>query len=118
MSDTNPVHSLLQSYVVLTGFLICRSLEEADRVAALLPEHIRLTRAEPGCLAFEVVRSMADPVRFAVREIYSGSADFEAHQARVAASPWGRSTKGIPRDYMLTDGHGQRRYAPPTPEAD
>lgn len=116
MSDINPVHSLLQSYVVLTGFLICRSLEEADRVATLLPEHIRLTRAEPGCLAFEVIRSMADPVRFAVREIYTGQPDFAAHQERVAQSLWGRSTKGIPRDYMLTDGHGQRRYEPPAPE--
>lgn len=56
MSDHDPVRSLLQSYVVLTGFLVCRSLEEADRVAGLLPEHVRLTRAEPGCLAFEVVR--------------------------------------------------------------
>lgn len=118
MSDTNPVHSLLQSYVVLTGFLICRSLEEADRVAGLLPDHIRATKAEPGCLAFEVIRSMSDPVRFAVREIFAGKADFEAHQARVAGSLWGRSTKGIPRDYMLTDGHGQRRYVPPAAEAD
>ena len=59
------------SHVILTGFMICRSLEEADRVAALLPDHIRLSRAEPGCKLFEVIRSMADPVRFAVREIYA-----------------------------------------------
>lgn len=101
------------SQVVLTGFLICRSLDEADRVAALLPDHIRRTRAEPGCLTFEVLRSMADPVRFAVREIFDGRADFEAHLARVVQSDWGRATRGIPRDYMLTEAGGQRRFTLP-----
>ncbi|MGB3147811.1 MAG: antibiotic biosynthesis monooxygenase [Paracoccaceae bacterium] len=100
--------------IILTGFLICRSLEEADRVSHLLPEHIRLTRAEPGCLAFEVLRSMSDPIRFAVREIFASQADFAAHQTRVAASIWGKATKGIPRDYMLTEAGKQRRYAVPT----
>jgi len=89
--------------VTLTGFLICRSLEEADRAAALLPEHIRLTRAEPGCLVFEVVRSMSDPIRFAVREVFVDRAAFDAHQARVADSDWGRATRGIGRDYVLTE---------------
>lgn len=106
------------SHVILTGFLICRTLEEADRVAALLPDHIRLTRAEPGCNLFEVIRSMADPVRFAVREIYATRADFMAHQARAQASIWGRSTKGIPRDYVLTEADGQRKYALPGTETD
>jgi quinol monooxygenase YgiN len=104
--------------VILTGFLICRSLDEADRVAALLPEHIRLTRAEPGCLVFEVIRSMADPCRFAVREVFAARADFDAHRARAQGSPWGRSTKGIPRDYVLTEAGGQRRFAGPGADAD
>ena len=111
-----PSPSAAQSQVILTGFLVCRSLEESDRVAHLLPEHIGLTRAEPGCVLFEVIRSMADPVRFAVREIFASRADFEAHQARVAASQWGQSTKGIPRDYMLTDGRGQRRFPISSPD--
>jgi quinol monooxygenase YgiN len=106
------------SHVILTGFLICRSLAEADRIAALLPEHVRLTRAEPGCLAFEVVRSMADPVRFAVREVFASRADFEAHRARAEASLWGRSTRGIPRDYVLTEGGCQHRHALPGADAD
>lgn len=106
------------SRVILTGFLICRSLDESDRVAALLPDHIRLTRSEPGCLVFEVIRSMSDPVRFAVREVFATRADFEAHQARVRASGWGRSTKSIPRDYMLTDADSQRRFIPALPDPD
>lgn len=106
------------AHVILTGFLICRTLEEADRVAAMLPEHVRLTRAEPGCLAFEVIRSMADPVRFAVREVFASQADFDAHQTRARASAWGRSTKGIPRDYMLTGPDGQRRFVLPVSQTD
>ena len=89
--------------VTLRGFLIARSLEEADRVSMLLPDHIRLTRAEPGCLRFEVLRSYADPCRFAVTEAFRDRAAFDAHRERAAASNWGRSTKGIPRDYEIRE---------------
>ncbi len=88
--------------VTLRGFLICRSLEEADRVSAMLPDHIRATRAEPGCLTFEVLRSSADPVRFAVHEVFRDKAAFEAHQARIRGSAWWRATQNIPRDYKLS----------------
>lgn len=91
------------SRLSLSGFLICRSLEEADRVARLLPDHIRLTRAEPGCLAFDVVRSHSDPVRFAVRETFRDRAAFEVHQARARDTIWAKATKGIPRDYTITE---------------
>ena len=91
------------SRISLSGFLLCRSLEEADRVSELLPEHIRLTRAEAGCLRFEVFRSQSDPVRFAVREVFRDRAAFEAHQARAASTVWAKATKGIPRDYKITE---------------
>jgi len=90
--------------VTLSGFLIARSLEEADRIAALLPAHAASTRAEPGCLSFEVWRSQADPVRFAVREVFADRAAFDRHQEALAASPWGRATSGVPRDYRITEG--------------
>ena len=89
--------------VALTGFLICRSLEEADRVSELLPEHVRLTRAEIGCVRFEVWRSRADPVRYAVYELFTNRDTFEAHQARMQASDWFRVTQHIPRDYQITE---------------
>ena len=89
--------------VTLTGFLVCRSLEEADRVSHLLPEHIRLTRAEPGCLKFEVFRSHEDPLRFAVSETFRDRESFKAHQARTAETLWAKATRGIPRDYKITE---------------
>lgn len=93
--------------VTLSGFLRCRTLEEADRVAALLPEHTRLTRAEPGCLRFEVWRSHADPCCFAVSERFRDRAAFEAHQTRAASTIWARATRGIPRDYVIREGEDQ-----------
>src|SRR5690606_10470481 len=93
--------------VYLSGFLLCRSLEEADRVAALLPEHIRLTRAEPGCLRLEVCRTHADRCRFPVSESCRDRAAFTAHQARAADTIWARATKGVPRDYVIRDGEDQ-----------
>lgn len=95
--------------IALNGFLICRTLEEADRVSQILPEHIRLTRAESGCLRFEVFRSQADPVRFAVSELFRDREAFDAHQARAAETIWARATKGIPRDYRITEEKAERR---------
>ncbi|ABF64597.1 hypothetical protein TM1040_1864 [Ruegeria sp. TM1040] len=40
--------------VYLSGHLFCASAQEQALVEQYLPEHIRLTRAEPGCLSFEV----------------------------------------------------------------
>ena len=82
----------------LSGRLICASPSEAARVRAHLPEHTRLTRAEPGCVAFEV-RPTEDPLVWALDEEFADRAAFEAHQARTGASDWARETAGITRDY-------------------
>ena len=36
--------------IIVAGTLTCSSPEEAAIVRTYLPEHIRLSRAEPGCL--------------------------------------------------------------------
>lgn len=77
----------------------------ADRLAqvrAALPEHIALTRAEPGCLSFEVEEDADVPGRFKVSETFESQAAFDAHQARTKASAWFEVTKGIPRDYEIS----------------
>jgi quinol monooxygenase YgiN len=51
-----------------------------DEVAALLGPHIAATRAEPGCLAFLVNRSMDDGDRFVLYEQYADEAAFQAHR--------------------------------------
>lgn len=89
-----------ESEVRLSGFLRCASDEEVSIVVEDLPRHIELTRAEPGCLSFEVVQT-EDPRVWSVAERFAGPDAFRAHQARVASSDWGRSTRGIQRDYTI-----------------
>ena len=86
----------------LTGQLICANEGQTALVLSHLPEHIRLTRAEAGCISFEV-RQSADPLVWVVAEVFSDRAAFEAHQARAAASEWGQATKGIERRYAITE---------------
>jgi quinol monooxygenase YgiN len=87
----------------LTDTLRCATPEDARLVERLLPEHIRLTLAEPGCLSF-TVRPVEDGLIWAVDETFSDRAAFQAHQARTVASHWGRATAHIPRSYQIVEG--------------
>ncbi|SIS12491.1 putative quinol monooxygenase [Williamsia sterculiae] len=86
--------------VTLSGLLVCRSDEEVAAVEAHLRAHIELTRAEPGCLSFDVVRT-EDPWVWRVDERFDGPAAFAAHQQRVAAGEWGAATKTVERRYSV-----------------
>ena len=88
--------------IALTGRLLCRSEAEAAAVRDHLPEHIRLTRAEPGCLSFDVAAT-DDPLVWSVAELFETRAAFDAHQARTRASAWFAATRGIPRDYVVEE---------------
>ncbi|GAB4271070.1 MAG: putative quinol monooxygenase [Pararhodobacter sp.] len=85
--------------VHLTGRLICRTEAEAAIVRTHLPEHIRLTRQEPGCALFEV--RPASPLVWEVSERFSDRAAFDRHQARTRASAWGKASAGIRRDFRI-----------------
>ncbi|EEE36956.1 antibiotic biosynthesis monooxygenase domain protein [Rhodobacteraceae bacterium KLH11] len=76
--------------------------DRIEAVRAALPEHITLTRAEPGCISFEVTEDTDIPGRFNVSEVFENKAAFEAHQARTKASDWFQVTQGIPREYSIT----------------
>ncbi|MFG6563386.1 putative quinol monooxygenase [Sulfitobacter sp. 1A13421] len=88
--------------VALTGHLRCVTRAEADRVRAGLDAHLRLTRAEPGCLRLDVTPT-DDPLVWQVSELFTDRAAFEAHQARAAASDWAKLTAGIARDYQIEE---------------
>lgn len=89
-----------QGAVELTGRLLCADPDEAAAVRRHLPEHVALTRAEPGCLRFEV-EPTEDPLVWTVSELFVDRAAFDAHQARVRSSPWSEATSGIARDYVV-----------------
>ncbi|WP_425046587.1 putative quinol monooxygenase [Primorskyibacter sp. S87] len=86
--------------VTLTGFFDVPE-EALEEVRAALPEHVYLTRAEPGCEYFEVFESVSEPGRFAVSERFKDAASFRAHQDRAEASDWGRITRDYPRSYDI-----------------
>jgi quinol monooxygenase YgiN len=86
--------------VRLTGTIRCAP-DEAERLRAAIPEHVALTRAEPGCVAFDI-RATPDPCAFEVSERFRDAAAFEAHQARTRASAWWLITGHMPRDFEIT----------------
>lgn len=78
--------------------------DRRDAVAQALPHHIALTRAEPGCLSFDVTPSEDIAGRYLVSEVFSDQASFDAHQQRTKSSSWFTVTQGIPRDYTIRKG--------------
>ena len=87
--------------VRLSGFLLCASAEDIQLVETHLPEHLRLTRAEPGCISFDVTQT-DDPLIWRVEELFVDRAAFDFHQQRTRASEWFAATSAIPRDYEVT----------------
>lgn len=88
------------SEIHLTGLLVCATEKEAQIVSRHLPDHVTLTRDEPGCISFDVIQTDA-PLVWSVEERFVDQAVFERHQRRVAGSEWGRVTAGIERRYSV-----------------
>ncbi len=86
----------------LRGQLICMSEDEAHAVRAHLPQHMALTRAEPGCLGFHVTET-DDPLVWEVMEAFRDRASFDAHQARTRAGAWFAATRLILRDFRMEE---------------
>ncbi len=78
----------------------------SDRMKAVttaVVDHISLTRSEAGCISFEVTPSPDVNGRFLVNEVFINQAAFDHHQARAKASPWAEISKGLPREYTITE---------------
>ncbi len=88
--------------ITVTGYLRATA-DDAALIARLLPDHIRLSRAEPGCLKFNVLPSETIPHALELDEAFADRAAFEAHQARTRASAWGQETTHITRDFTVSE---------------
>ena len=100
MDRTVRPEPLPEGAVLLDGYIAVPAGRVAA-VAAALPEHVRLTREEPGCLHFSVTVCKDTPGRFLVSETFVDQAAFDAHQKRAAGSPWAEVTRGIARHYDI-----------------
>lgn len=87
--------------IALEGRLRSAGAAEAAAIRAHLPAHVALSRAEPGCLRFDLTE--AAPGVWQVEELFRDACAFAAHQRRTRASPWGRATAGIARDFTRRD---------------
>lgn len=55
--------------------------DDADRADGLLHELRDITRTEPGCITFDVARSIDSPNVFALYEVYTDQSALDAHLA-------------------------------------
>jgi autoinducer 2-degrading protein len=85
---------ILEGYILVPGADLPSVIEE-------LPNHIRLTLQEEGCLVFEVLPEKEDASRFRVYEEFSDGRSFELHQERVIGSRWGEVTANVERHYQV-----------------
>lgn len=86
----------------LRGQLRCMTGQERAAVIGHVSEHIRLSRAEPACLSFDIAET-DDPLVFEVMESFRDRAGFEAHQARTRDSAWFAATRHILRDFRVEE---------------
>ena len=86
----------------LTGTLTCTNQADAELVEALLPDHIQLSRAEAGCLKFDVTR-VAGTMVWQLDEAFVDADAFKAHQIRTAQTIWAEKTAHIARDFKRVD---------------
>lgn len=84
--------------ITLHGRLICHDMAQLMTALELLPGHVAASRAEPGCLHFDIAQS-DDPMVWTLSEIFADDDAFAAHQTRTKASPWGRDSASMGRDF-------------------
>jgi quinol monooxygenase YgiN len=85
----------------LTGTLTCVTQTDLAIVETHLPNHIYLSRAEPGCLSFSVTQT-PNPLVWQLDESFVDQAAFDAHQTRTRASKWWHVSQKIARDFQIT----------------
>ena len=86
----------------VTGSLTCVTAQEAETVKRHLPEHIRLSRAEPGCVSFNV-EATENPLVWRLDESFVDHDAFKAHQDRTRASDWFAATAALARDFAVRE---------------
>jgi len=76
---------------------------DLESVECELTNHIQLTRAEDGCVIFEVTQDSDNKHRSNVYEEFVDKPSFESHQQRVGQSAWGKITVNVERHYQITE---------------
>ena len=83
---------------IISGFADVPPEDRAD-FARALPEHSRLTNAEPGCHYFRVTPDPVIEGRYLVEEGFDDDEAYAAHMERTQKTKWARITRNIKRSY-------------------
>ncbi len=100
--DTGTPIDLARPMSALQGRLICADAAQMMTALSLLSDHADLSRAEPGCLRFDLWQD-EDPLIWNLSELFVDADAFAAHQSRTADSDWGRASTAIRRDFDRHD---------------
>ena len=65
-------------------YLTVKEIDRVEEIRALLAEQGRLSRAEPGCLRFEVYHSQTDPRVFLLCERWESAEALDVHRTARA----------------------------------
>ena len=89
--------------IALSGHIYCADAQQLKIVLDHLPEHVALSRAEPGCLYFAIDQTV-DPMIWQIEELFADQAALDAHNARMATSTWPQVSKALKREIQRIDG--------------
>lgn len=70
--------------IYLNVVLTVKDPGDVDEIQSLLAEQGRLSRAEPGCVRFEVYHSQTNPKVFLLNEHWSDQTAVDAHRKATA----------------------------------
>lgn len=70
--------------ICLTILLTAKDAADVPKLRDLLARAMRLSRAEPGCLRYDVYHSTAEPRRFTLVEHWADQAAVDAHRLAEA----------------------------------
>ncbi len=82
----------------LYGYVDVPPADRAD-FALALPEHTRLTNAEPGCHYFRVIPDPTIEGRYQVEECFDDQTAYDRHVERTRKTKWAHITRNIKRSY-------------------
>ena len=88
--------------LTLRGHIIV-SDSDLPRVLKALPKHVALTRAEQGCLIFNVSQDSENANKFYVYEEFVDRAAFAAHQRRSQGTRWATVTTEVERHCEISE---------------
>jgi quinol monooxygenase YgiN len=80
--------------IVVTGSVLAKP-ESIDELLALSLEHVRRSRAEPGCISHAVHRDAEDPLRLVFVEEWADRAALEAHFAVPASRAFAKAAGAL-----------------------